>query len=260
MLRDVGGVFLEVARFRVGAARCFGVAGGDGVRGEQDVDGRVRGAGRGQLGADVGEAGGGAFNERLDETGVVEVLADLIDFEPSGEAGFGQRDADVFAVLAAAGVAGVGAGGDHQDLAVPGVVDLLEGLRDVGGPVPVAPEDGQVDAAGGEFGLDAGLEFAVLGVDGADAAVGAVVVRDLFEALVRDAAAAGDVAQERKDVILAFRAAEGGEQHGVIGLRGHSAGFGHLVDGGVGCDGVLGIQRAHERTSAISAALTRRPV
>src|SRR6185312_8622613 len=119
--------------------------------------------------------------------------------------GFGQRHADVLAVLAAAGVAGVGARGEHEDLAVAGVVDLLQGLRDVRVPVAVAPEYGQPDAAGGKFGLEAGLELTVLSVDGADAAVGAVVMRDLFEPFVGDAAAAGDVAEERNDVLLPFR-------------------------------------------------------
>ena len=127
---------------------------------------------------------------------------------------------------------------------MPGVVDVLQGLRDVRGPVAVAPEHRQLDPAGGELGLDAGLELPVLLVDRADAAVGAVVVRDLFEPLVRDAAAAGDVAQERDDVVLAFGPAEGGQEHGVVVLGGHPAGLGHVVDSGDG-GGSLGIQRAH---------------
>ena len=155
MLRDVGGVFLETAGLALGPSGGLGVAGRDGVRREQDVHGRVRGAGRGQLGADVGEAGGGAFDEGLHEAGVVEVLAHLVDLELAVEPGLGQRHADVLAVLAAAGVAGVGARGDHEDLAVAGVVDLLQGLRDVRVPVAVAPEHRQPDAAGGKFGLDA---------------------------------------------------------------------------------------------------------
>ncbi len=124
-------------------------------------------------------------------------------------------------------------------------------------PVAVAPEHGEPDAAGGELRFDSRLEVAVLLVDGADAAVGAVVVRDLFEPFVRDSASAGDVAEERDDVVLALGAAEGGEEDGVVLLRSHPAGFGDGVDGS---HRGLGLKRTHARTSAISAAVTRRPV
>ncbi len=154
VLRHVGGAFLEFAGLGLGPAGGLGVPGGDGVGGEQDVHGGVRGAGGGQLGPDVGQAGGGAFDEGLHEAGVVEVLADLVHFELPVQAGLGQRHADVLAVLAAAGVTGVGTRGDHQDLAVAGVVRVLQGLRDVGVPVAVAPEHGQVDPAGGKLGLE----------------------------------------------------------------------------------------------------------
>ena len=260
MLGHVGGVLVEVARLALGASGGFGIAGRDGVRGEQDVHGRIRSACRGQLGADVGEAGGCAFDERLHEARVVEVLAHLVDFQSSVQPGVRQRHADVLAVLAAAGVAGVGARGDHEDPAVTGVVHVLEGLRDVGIPVAVAPEHGELDPALGKFGLDPGLELAVLRVNRADAAVGAVVVRDLFEPLVRDAAPARDVAQEGEHVLLAFGPAEGGEEYGVVLLRSHPARFRDGVDGSDRRGGFPGVQRAHARTSAISAALTRRPV
>ena len=255
VLGHVGGVLLEAAGLVLGAAGGLGVAGRDGVGGEQDVHRRVGGAGCGEPGADVGQAGRGAFDERFDEARVVKVLTHLVHFQFSVQPGFGQRHADVLAVLAAAGVTGVGARGDHEDLAVPGVVHVLKRLRDVGVPVAVAPEDRQVDAPAGEFGLHGGLERAVLLVNRADAAVGAVVVRDLFEPLVRDAAAPGDVAEERDDVLLALRAAEGGQEDGVVLLGSHPAGLGD----GVHC-GHLGVERTHARTSTISAALTRRPV
>ena len=232
VLRHVRGAFLEVARLGVGPSGRVGVAGGNGVRGEQDMHGSIRGAGRGELGADVGQAGGGAFNKGLHKARVVEVLAHLVHLEPAVQAGFGQCHADVLAVLAAAGVTGVGTRGDHQQPAVAGVVRVLQRLRDVGVPVAVAPEHRQPDAAGGELGFQGSLELAVLLVDGADAAVGPVVVGDLFEPLVGDAAAAGDVAEERNDVILALGPAEGGEQDGVVVLGRHPAGFGDGVDGG----------------------------
>ncbi|MNI73860.1 hypothetical protein D3C73_1298970 [compost metagenome] len=80
------------------------------------------------------------------------------------------------------------------------------------------------------------------------------MVRDLFEPLVRDAAATGDVAQEGNDVVLAFRTAEGCEQYGVVlfGFLASTLSDGVRFSG----DNKLG----HARTSAISAAVTRRPV
>ncbi len=58
--------------------------------------------------------------------GVVEVLTDLVHFKLAVQTGFGQRNTNVFAVLAAAGVTGVDAGGEHQDPAVSGVVSVLQ--------------------------------------------------------------------------------------------------------------------------------------
>ena len=147
---------------------------------------------------------------------MVEVLADLVHLELAVQARFRQGNADVLAVLAAAGVTGVDAGGEHQDPAVSGVVSVLQDGGDVGIPVAVAPKDGKLDAAVGQLSLDRGLQLPVLLVDGADATECAVVVRDLFQPLVRDAAATGDVAQEGNDVILAFGATEGRQQHGVV--------------------------------------------
>ena len=49
VLGHVGGAFLEFARLALGPAGGLGVAGGDGVRGEQDLDRSIRGAGGGQL-------------------------------------------------------------------------------------------------------------------------------------------------------------------------------------------------------------------
>ena len=86
-------------------------------------------------------------------------------------------------------------------------------------PVAISPQHGQVDAAAFELGLERRLELPVLLVDRTDAAECAVVVRDLFESLVRDAAPASDVAQERDDVVLPLRAAEARQQDRVVGDR-----------------------------------------
>ena len=100
-----------------------------------------------------------------------------------------------------------------------GRLRLVERVVEVRVPVAVAPEHRQVDAAAGELGLEGRLQLAVVLVDRADAAEVAVVVRDLLEALVGDAAPARDVAQERDHVVLTLGAAEPGEQDRVVGDR-----------------------------------------
>ena len=118
-----------------------------------------------------------------------------------------------------------------SSLRVAGCRRLADRVCEVRRPVAVAPVDGQVDAAPGELRLERGLERAVLRVDGAHAAEVAVVVRDLFEPLVGDAAPARDVAKERDDVLLPFGSAEAGEQDRVVG-------DGHLHERGPGGRGI----------------------
>ena len=100
---------------------------------------------------------------------------------------------------------------------MPRVCGGTQRVSEVGVPVAVAPEDGQVEAAARKLGLERGAQLPVLVVDGGDAAVGAVVDGDLLEALVGDAAAACDVAEVGQDVVLALGAAEPDEEHGVVG-------------------------------------------
>ena len=86
----------------------------------------------------------------------------------------------------------------------------------------------------------------------------AVVVRDLLEPLVGDAAASRDVAEEGDDVVLALGAAEAGEQDAVVGDR--AVGVLGALPRGVarGADEVDG---GHQRTtSGTSAEAIRRPV
>ena len=68
-------------------------------------------------------------------------------------------------------------------------------------------------------------ELAVLVVDRRAAAEEEVVLAHLLQPLARDAAAAGDVLQERHDVLGLLRTAEGHQQQGVVGAG---------VGGGVG--------------------------
>ena len=169
-------------------------------------------------------------DHRADEAGVVEVVPQLVDLrhrQPLGPQG-GERVGEVLAVLPAARVRGVGAGRQDGDTAVAVVDHRAQGVGQVGRPVAVAPVDGQVQAVLGEVLAQRVQQFPVLGVDGADAAEQEVVLPHLLEPLAGDAAATGDVLQERDHVVGAFGAAEGQQQQGVIGAG--IALFGHAID------------------------------
>jgi hypothetical protein len=103
------------------------------------------------------------------------------------------------------------------------------------GPSCGCPSRWEGDVPGLELGSQSVEQLAVLLVDGADPAEREVVVRHLLEALARDAAAAGDVLEERHHVVGTLRAPERDEEEGVVRER-------------------------HESTSTTSAASIRRPV
>jgi hypothetical protein len=181
-----------------------------------DLGGAVE-SGHGCL--ELGELLVHALDERLHEPGVVEELAHLVDLDlvaAFAEPDVGERVGEVLAILAAARVRAVRARGDGDELRVPGGLRLGERIVEVRVPVAVAPEHRQADAAARELGLERGLQLAVVLVDGTHAAEMAVVVRDLFEPLVGDAAAARDVAEERDHVVLPLGPAEAGEEDRVI--------------------------------------------
>ena len=189
---------------------------------------------------------------------MVEELAHLVDLDGAFEARLLQREREVLAVLAAARVRGVRARGDREHLREATLVRLGQRVAQVRVPVAVAPEHGKVDAAGCELGFERRLQLAVLVVDRAHAAEVAVVVGDLFEALLGDAATTGDVAQERDDVVLALGPAETGEEDRVVRDR-----FGDVLR--AGGRRIRRTENArqrfrHCRTSTSSAAVIRRPV
>src|SRR5690606_5533743 len=146
--------------------------------------------------------------ERGDETGVVEEEAHLVGGDAILETGLGDGARDVLTVLTIAGVRRVRARRENEKGAVAVVRRLRERVLQVRIPVAVAPVDRQVDAAPGEFALRRRLEVAVLLVARAHAPEMTVEMRDLLEALVRDAAPPGHVAEERDDVVLPLRATE----------------------------------------------------
>ena len=66
--------------------------------GEHDVNGCVGGARSGQVGTDLCQRDGGAFDEGNHKAGVVKVLAHLVNGQLAVQARLGQRHANVFAL------------------------------------------------------------------------------------------------------------------------------------------------------------------
>ena len=104
---------------------------------------------------------------------------------------------EVLAVLAAGGVAGVGAGDHGEHPAYAALVRLAQGVGDERVEVAVAPDERGRDLAPVELGPQRGQQRAVLVVDGAAPAEAVVVLGHGGQPLVRDAATGRDVAQER---------------------------------------------------------------
>ncbi len=195
------------------AAAAGGHAERDAVRGEHQP-----GAGLGRPGQ-AGQGLLGAGGERLDEAGVVEVGADLVD-PGRVRPGRGHRPVDVVQVLAAGRVGAVG-GRRERDRASHAVGrHPPHGVIEVRLPVPVAPVERQLERVRAEGGADRGEHVAALGVDRADPVDRVVVLGHLRQPLPGDAAAAGDVLQERQHVVGTLGAAEGHQQERVVGGHG----------------------------------------
>ncbi len=164
--------------------------------------------------AQVRERGQGRVDHGVDEARVVEVVPELV--QPRRALHLGDRGEEVLAVLPAAGVRRVRRGHEagRPGDAVRG--HLRERVLQVGVPVAVAPVDRQVDAVAGEVLAQRGEELAVLVVDRRAAPEEEVVLAHLLQPLARDAAAAGDVLQERHHVLGLLRSPEGHQQQRVV--------------------------------------------
>ena len=144
-----------------------------------------------------------------DEAGPQRIRADLVDLEDQPVVpDFGEGVGEVLAVLATGRVGGVGAGRDDHDPVEPAGVGIAKRVGEVRRRVAVAPEDGDLDLALLELGLQGSDEGAVLVVDRTATAEQLVVVGDVLEAVVRDPAAGGDAAQERHDLVQGLGPAE----------------------------------------------------
>ena len=113
---------------------------------------------------------------------------------------------EVFAVLAAPRVRGVGRGGQDEDASGARLGEFVEAFSHEGVPVTVSPPDGDIVPAAGELGRQVRDQALVAGVNGRDPAEALVVGGNLKQALVGDSATARRVTHERQDVLLAVRA------------------------------------------------------
>jgi hypothetical protein len=113
-----------------------------------------------------------------------------------------------------------------MSLVWPASAAAVMASRRYGPQFRLPPVHRQVHAASGEFRLERRLQRAVLAVDRAHPVERTVVSGDRLKPLLRDTATAGDVAQERDDVVLALRTTETCKQDGVVCRRG---GLGRLV-------------------------------
>ena len=146
-------------------------------------------------------------------------MANLIDAHAVLKTEFLQRHAVVFAVLAATGVPGVGAGGEHQNIAVPFLISLLYYVGHIGFPVAVCPHDRNMRPTFLHGFSKCHQKRTVLLVNGRDTTVCAVVGGDFLQTFIGYAAPRRNVAQEGNHVFLSFGPAEGGKNHQVIGGR-----------------------------------------
>ena len=188
------------------------------------------------------------FHVGLEHPGRVEGRSGLVhgevDARPLGTGRLGPRchgPGEVLPVLAAAGVGGVGGGGERHDpprrqcpdlTGAPAPTarrDLLAGsgcleqgrqpLGHEGVPVAVPPAHGDSRAAAGELGAQGHEELAVAGVDRGDSTEALVVAGDLHEAGVGHATSGGGIAHEGQDVVGSVGAAVGQQEHGVVGCQ-----------------------------------------
>ena len=128
---------------------------------------------------------------------------------------------EVLPVLAAARVGAEGRGGEDEGPLDPVLGHRGHGVGDHRVPVAVAPVDRQVDAGVGQLTLQGGDQLPAVVVDGGAAAELLVLLGHLGQALVRDVAAPGHVAEEGEDVIWLLGPAEGQHEDGVEGGGGH---------------------------------------
>ena len=183
---------------------------------------------------------------RADEQRVIEELPQLHQLGRVF-ADRGTSALDVLVVLAAGRVAAVRAGREDQHAPRSGLSQLGEGVLDHRRPVAVAEVHRKVHPGRRKLLLDRRDRVAVQPVDRRDATEVPVVLGDLEEPFARDAAAPGDVLEERHDVLRAFRSAEGHDQNRVVLARSVELG---IVGGGSAADShkaLITLMEADER-------------
>ena len=189
----------------LGRARAVRIGSGDGVGGEKNLHLGFQ-IDAGELCFDGGKAIPNALNKRRDKTRVIEELTDLVNLQRLAKTRVFKTVGQILAVLAAAGERAVGTGGKGEQAVLAGIRSLGQGFIDIRSPVAVAPEHGKINAPRRQLSGERCLQLTVVLVDGADAIEVTVVMGNLFETFVGDAATAGDIAQKWDDVILALGA------------------------------------------------------
>ena len=161
------------------------------------------------------QASGEVVRHRPNKSRVIEEHPELVDLRgPVTQRG--QRRGNVFAVLAAAGIAAVGTGDKCRHASNARVCHFAERVGEERVPVPIAPVNGESGAAVSEF-LPEGLEQGeILPVDRTASTEVVIVFRHLQHPLPGDIPAAEDVFQERHHVIGAIGAAERNQKNRVV--------------------------------------------
>ena len=123
---------------------------------------------------------------------------------------------NVFAILAAAGVATEAGRDERQNSLRAGGFEFGDCVRHHRVPVAVAPFDGHVDLVCLQLCFQRGDQFPALIIDGTDASEMVVVLGDFQQSFAGHIPAAKHVFQKGDYVVRAFRATEGNEQNRVV--------------------------------------------
>jgi hypothetical protein len=160
----------------------------------------------------------GSFDHRLDEAGVIEKRAKLLNLRHA-VADVGLSSSDVLTVLPAAGVRTVRAGNERQRMLDSVGLHLAERVREQRVPVAVAPVNRQSRPMFGQLRFESSNQCSVLIVDRTAAAEVVVMLGYFQHPLARHIAATQDVFEKRQHIIRPVRAAERNYQNCVVRRR-----------------------------------------
>ena len=170
------------------------------------------------LGRNLGQRVARPLDHRLDEAGMIEEHAELVDLRRR-RADLLLGAGDVFAILPAAGIRTERAGDERQRPLHAVGRHLPQRIGQQRMPVAIAPVDRQLRPVLGQFPLQRGDQLPILIVDRALAAEVVVVLGDFEHPLARHVAAAEHVFQKRQHVVRAVGPAEGDDEQRIVRRR-----------------------------------------